>query len=213
MNRPRTACAMPGTSGAHFPGAPFVGSSAASPRCRRRWRPLPRAGPGDYARAFPVVAPCPAPPMARIRIELPERFAFSTAIPLLISHINYGNHLDNAQLLGVVSEARLRFLKSMGYGELDVEGVGIIVADAALQYRSEAFHGETMQVEMAATDSANTAATSCGGCPRPTAAARSRAARRASCSSTTARAQGAGAGRLSCPPRLISRRLPPCRCA
>ncbi len=90
--------------------------------------------------------------MARIRIDLPDRFAFSTAIPLLISHINYGNHLDNAQLLGVVSEARLRFLKSLGYTELDIEGVGIIVADAALQYRSEAFHGETMQVEMAATE-------------------------------------------------------------
>ena len=90
--------------------------------------------------------------MARIRIELPDRFAFSTAIPLLISHINYGNHLDNAQLLGVVSEARLRFLKSLGYTELDVEGVGIIVADAALQYRSEAFHGETMRVEMGVAD-------------------------------------------------------------
>ena len=52
----------------------------------------------------------------------------------------------------MVSEARLRFLKSMGYSELDVEGVGIIVADAALQYRSEAFHGESMKVDMAATD-------------------------------------------------------------
>lgn len=90
--------------------------------------------------------------MARIRIDLPDHFGFSTAIPLLISHINYGNHLDNAQLLGVVSEARLRFLKSMGYTELDIEGVGIIVADAALQYRSEAFHGETMRVELSATD-------------------------------------------------------------
>lgn len=90
--------------------------------------------------------------MARIKIDLPDSFSFSTTIPLLISHINYGNHLDNAQLLGVVSEARLRFLKSMGYSELDVEGVGIIVADAALQYRSEAFHGEGMKVEMRATD-------------------------------------------------------------
>ncbi|MHB1372701.1 MAG: acyl-CoA thioesterase [Thauera sp.] len=90
--------------------------------------------------------------MARIRIDLPEHFAFSTTITLLLSHINYGNHLDNAQLLGVVSEARLRFLKSMGYSELDAEGVGIIVADAALQYRSEAFHGETMKVEMSATE-------------------------------------------------------------
>ena len=90
--------------------------------------------------------------MARIRIELPDRFAFSTDIPLLMSHINYGNHLDNAQLLGIVSEARVRFLKSMGYSELDIEGLGIIVADAALQYRSEAFHGETMRVELGVAD-------------------------------------------------------------
>ncbi|AVR90184.1 acyl-CoA thioesterase [Thauera aromatica] len=90
--------------------------------------------------------------MARIRIELPATFAFRTSIPLLISHINYGNHLDNAQLLGVVSEARVRFLKSMGYTELDVEGCGIIVADAAVQYRAEAFHGETMTVDMTAAD-------------------------------------------------------------
>ena len=64
--------------------------------------------------------------MARVRIELPDRFPFRTAIALLISHINYGRHLDNAQLLGLVSEARVRFLKSMGYTELDIEGVGIL---------------------------------------------------------------------------------------
>lgn len=90
--------------------------------------------------------------MARIHIDLPERFDFSTDITLYLSHINYGNHLDNAMLLTVVSEARLRFLKSMGYTELDVEGVGIIVADAALQYRAEAHHGEVMRVAMAARD-------------------------------------------------------------
>ncbi len=90
--------------------------------------------------------------MARIQIDLPERFAFATEIPLYLSHMNYGGHLDNALLLTVVSEARVRWLKSMGYGELDVEGLGIIVADAALQYKSEAFHGEVMQVEMAARE-------------------------------------------------------------
>ena len=35
---------------------------------------------------------------------------------------------------------------------MDVEGVGIVVADAAVQYRSEAFHGEVMVVRMAAAD-------------------------------------------------------------
>lgn len=90
--------------------------------------------------------------MARISIQLPDHFAFSTELSLYIGHINYGGHLDNAQLLALVSEARVRFFKSLGYTELDVEGAGIVVADAAVQYRSEAFHGETLVIEMAAED-------------------------------------------------------------
>lgn len=90
--------------------------------------------------------------MPRIKIDLPERFLFSTDIPIYIGHINYGHHLDNSQMLSLVSEARVRFFKSLGYTELDVEGVGIIVADVAAQYRAEAFHGETMVVEMSADD-------------------------------------------------------------
>lgn len=90
--------------------------------------------------------------MARIQIRLPSQFAFATSITLYQSHLNYGGHLDNALLLTLVSEARVRFFKSLGYTELDVEGVGILVADAALQYRSEAFHGEVMVIRLGATD-------------------------------------------------------------
>ena len=90
--------------------------------------------------------------MARIRIDLPGSFDFCTHIDILIGHINYGNHLDNALLLTLVSEARARFFKSLGYRELDVEGAGIMVTDAALQYVSEAHHGEVMTVRMAARD-------------------------------------------------------------
>lgn len=90
--------------------------------------------------------------MARIKIELPERFIFSTEIAIYIGHINHGRHLDNAQLLSLVSEARVRFFRSLGYTEMDVEGVGIIVADAALQYLSEAFHGEVLIAETTPAD-------------------------------------------------------------
>ena len=90
--------------------------------------------------------------MPRIKIDLPERFSFSTEIPIYINHINYGNHLDNAALISLVSEARVRFFKALGYTELDVEGVGIVVADVAAQYKSEAFHGEVLVFEMAADD-------------------------------------------------------------
>ena len=90
--------------------------------------------------------------MARILIDLPERFTFSTEIQIYINHINYGNHLDNSALLSLVSEARVRFFKALGYTELDVEGCGIIVADAAIQYKSEAFHGEVLVFQMTAND-------------------------------------------------------------
>lgn len=90
--------------------------------------------------------------MPRIHIDLPEHFPFSTQIALYLSHINYGGHLDNALLLTIVSEARARYFKSLGYTELDIDGVGIVVSDAAVQYKSEAFHGETMVVRMAASD-------------------------------------------------------------
>lgn len=86
----------------------------------------------------------------RIQIDLPGQFAFATEIAVYIGHINYGHHLDNSALLSLVSEARVRFFKSLGYSELDVEGLGIIVADAAVQYRSEAFHGEVLRFAMTA---------------------------------------------------------------
>ncbi len=90
--------------------------------------------------------------MPRVIVDLPESFVFSTEITIYVNHLNYGNHLDNSALLSLVSEARVRFFKSMDYTEMDVEGAGIIVADAAVQYKSEAFHGEVLVFEMAARD-------------------------------------------------------------
>lgn len=90
--------------------------------------------------------------MARIRIDLPEHFVFSTEVPIYIQHINYGHHLDNAALLMLVAEARVRFFKHFGWSEMDVDGPGIIVADVAAQYRSEAFHGETLIIDFATAD-------------------------------------------------------------
>lgn len=90
--------------------------------------------------------------MARIQIDLPERFIFTTELPIYIGHINYGGHLDNALLLTLVSEARVRFFQNLGYTELDVEGLGMIMVDAAVQYRSEAFQGEVMRLEITPQD-------------------------------------------------------------
>ena len=55
--------------------------------------------------------------MARVTLELPERFGFSTEVQVYLSLVNYGGHLDNALLLTLVSEARVRFFQSLGYHE------------------------------------------------------------------------------------------------
>lgn len=90
--------------------------------------------------------------MPRILFDLPARFAFSTELQIYISHVNQGGHLDNAQLLTLVSEARVRFFQSLGYSEADVGDLSIVVGDIVAQYKSEGFHGETMRVEMTARD-------------------------------------------------------------
>jgi 4-hydroxybenzoyl-CoA thioesterase len=54
--------------------------------------------------------------MARIQIDLPEQFPFSTEIALYLSHLIYTGHLDNALLLTLVSEARARYFESLWSG-------------------------------------------------------------------------------------------------
>ncbi|GAB3250791.1 acyl-CoA thioesterase [Chitinimonas naiadis] len=90
--------------------------------------------------------------MARVKLELPAHFPYSTAIEIGIGQINYGGHLGNDSALTLVHEARLRFLRSMGLTELDIGGLGLIQSDAVVVYKSQAFWGETLQAEVAAAD-------------------------------------------------------------
>ena len=80
------------------------------------------------------------------------RYDFHTDVQIYISHVNQGGHLDNAQLLALVSEARLRFFHALGYREGHVDGAAIVVGDMLAQYKSEAFHGETLRVQMQPAD-------------------------------------------------------------
>lgn len=90
--------------------------------------------------------------MARIKLDMPEVFMFSTEIPLRISDINYGGHLGHDSILSLTHEARVRLLRKYGFTEIDTDGTGLIIVDAVIVYRSEAFYGETMKIEVAVTD-------------------------------------------------------------
>ena len=90
--------------------------------------------------------------MARVHIDFPEHVQFTTVISVRITDLNYGNHLGNDAVLSLMHEARVRFLQHFGYSELDVAGVGIIMSDAAIQFKKEAFYGDELTIEIATGD-------------------------------------------------------------
>lgn len=90
--------------------------------------------------------------MSRVRLDLPERFLFTTEVALRVTDINYGGHLGNDAVLALAQEARVRFLRSHGWSEEDVAGVGIIMIDAIVAYRSEAFYGDILTIDVAVAD-------------------------------------------------------------
>ncbi len=89
--------------------------------------------------------------MARIRIDLPEEFVFSTEIPILINHINRGNHLSYDSILPMMEETRIRFMQSLGYTQENIKGTSFIVTDAAVVYKRQGRHGQTLKFEIAPT--------------------------------------------------------------
>jgi acyl-CoA thioester hydrolase len=91
--------------------------------------------------------------MARVKIELPEKMSFTTQIQVTIKDINYGGHVGNDSILSIIHEARIRFLASLGYKEMDHEnGVGLIMTDAAISYKGEGFHGDTFDIAVGVAD-------------------------------------------------------------
>ena len=89
--------------------------------------------------------------MARIHINLPDKFHFSAELPIRISDLNYGNHVGNDSILTLMQEARALFYRSLGFAsEVAIEGsVGQVVADAAIVYKAESFFGDTLVIEIA----------------------------------------------------------------
>ncbi len=90
--------------------------------------------------------------MARIKIDMPDNYSFSTEMPVRISDINYGGHLSNDAVLSMVHEARIRFLNTYNYTELDIDGASIIMTDSAIVYKAEGFHGDQVQIDVAVSD-------------------------------------------------------------
>ncbi len=91
--------------------------------------------------------------MSRIKIDTPNSFPFSCTIQVRVTDLNYGNHLGNDSLLGMIHESRLQFIQHLGLkDEMDFFGVSLIMADSGIVYKSEAFLGDTLTFSVAIQD-------------------------------------------------------------
>lgn len=91
--------------------------------------------------------------MARVKLNLDGvAFVFRTEMEVRITDINYGRHVGNDAMLGLLHEARLRFLAHYGFSEEDIGGVGMLMGDAVVQFKAVAFRGDRLVVELGLAD-------------------------------------------------------------
>jgi len=91
--------------------------------------------------------------MARVKLSMAGvDFCFRTEMDVRITDINYGRHVGNDAMLGLLHEARMRFLASQGFSEQDIGGAGILMGDVILQYKAVALYGDALVVEMGLAD-------------------------------------------------------------
>jgi len=90
--------------------------------------------------------------MARIKIDLPEKFHSEFPVRVRINDINYGQHLSNDAVLSMMHDVRCRFYDSLGYSELDIEGAGTIMSGVSIRYVNEAFFNDELECKVAIKD-------------------------------------------------------------
>jgi len=79
--------------------------------------------------------------MPKIKLKECEKYEYQYKTRVNVRDINYGGHLGNDSLVGILHEARIDLLNKIGCSELDLgDGkTGIIMADLAVNFKAEAF--------------------------------------------------------------------------
>jgi len=88
--------------------------------------------------------------MARIEIEMIEKFIFETQIKIRVTEINSAHHVGNDAFISLINEARVRFLLNFGFSEQDIEGKSLLISDLAVVYKSQSFYGDELKFEIGA---------------------------------------------------------------
>ncbi len=90
--------------------------------------------------------------MARIEIEMIDNFVFVMELKVRMTDINSANHLGHDVFVSLMNEARVQFLETLGLPMPGVEEKGLIIADLAVAYKSQAFYKDRLKFEIGAGD-------------------------------------------------------------
>tara|TARA_B110000858_G_scaffold123333_1_gene140644 strand:- start:32537 stop:32980 length:444 start_codon:yes stop_codon:yes gene_type:complete len=86
--------------------------------------------------------------MPRVKVIPPDQFLFSMERRIGISDVNYAKHLDSIAMVKILHEARLQFLANLGFTESNIFGLGMVLTDLAVEYRSESFANDMLVIEV-----------------------------------------------------------------
>ena len=84
--------------------------------------------------------------MPRVKLELPSNSLGTFLIPVRITDINYGNHVGNNAIVEIIHEARVQFLRSHNFTELNAGGVALIMNELVVEYKNESFYNDQLNV-------------------------------------------------------------------
>lgn len=90
--------------------------------------------------------------MSKWNLNFHEPVCFSCALPIRVTDLNYGNHLGNDRIVGLMHEARMQFLHSFGYTEMNLAGTGLILRDLSVILKKEMFYGDLLHFELSVHD-------------------------------------------------------------
>ena len=91
--------------------------------------------------------------MARVKIPLPDRWDHQHGLTVRITDVNYGGHVGNDTLLAFLQEARVDWLRRLGYpSELLAPPVGLILVDLSVRLKAEAKYADQLEIRLAVSE-------------------------------------------------------------
>jgi acyl-CoA thioester hydrolase len=79
-------------------------------------------------------------------------FRFYIPLKVRINDLNYGNHVGHQVYFSFFQESRVAYLNQFGFSELDIEGLGMIMAEAGCRYKQQLLLGDSIQVACAVVE-------------------------------------------------------------